>query len=68
MVVGGKNLSFCVGSQAPFTNKNTSEKEKMLGEAPHNMWLYKEMLKDTNPRGSYFLNLTNVSQANFALT
>ena len=32
-IVGGKNLSFCVKPQAQFTNKNTSEEEKMLGEA-----------------------------------
>ena len=32
--MGGKNLSFCVGLQAPFTNKNTTEEEKMLEEAP----------------------------------
>ena len=30
--MGGKNLSFCVGLQAPFTNKNTSKEEKMLGK------------------------------------
>ena len=28
--VGGKNLSFCVGFQAPFINKNAFEEEKML--------------------------------------
>ena len=31
--VGGKDLSFCVGPQAPFINKNASEEEKMLGKA-----------------------------------
>ena len=31
---GGKDLSFYVGPQAPFTNKNASEEEKMLGKAP----------------------------------
>ena len=33
-IVGGKDLSFCVGPQAPFINKNASEEEKMLGKAP----------------------------------
>ena len=33
-IVGGKNLSFCIGPQTPFTNKNSSEEEKMLGEDP----------------------------------
>ena len=31
--VGGKDLSFCVGPQASFINKNASEEEKMLGNA-----------------------------------
>ena len=31
--MGGKDLSFCVGPQAPFINKNASEEEKMLGKA-----------------------------------
>ena len=31
--VGGKDLNFYVGPQAPFTNKNASEEEKMLGKA-----------------------------------
>ena len=30
--MGGKDLSFCVGSQASFTNKNVSKEEKMLGK------------------------------------
>ena len=34
MIVGGKGLNFYVGPQAPFTNKNASEEEKMLGKAP----------------------------------
>ena len=29
----GKDLSFCAGPQAPFTNKNVSEEEKILGKA-----------------------------------
>ena len=33
-IMGGKDLSFYVGPQAPFTNKNASEEEKMLGKAP----------------------------------
>ena len=33
LICGSKNLSFWVGPQAPFTNKNTSEEEKMLREA-----------------------------------
>ena len=32
------------------------------------MWLYREMLKDINPRVSYSSDMTNVSQVNFALT
>ena len=32
--MGGKDLGFCIGLQAPFTNKNASEEEKMLGKAP----------------------------------
>ena len=32
--MGGKDLSFYIGSQAPFTNKNASEEEKMLENAP----------------------------------
>ena len=32
--MGGKDLNFYVGSQAPFTNKNAFEKEKMFGKAP----------------------------------
>ena len=32
-IVGGKDLSFCVGPQASFINKNASEEEKMLGKA-----------------------------------
>ena len=65
--MGGKDLSFCVGLKTPFTNNNASKEEKMLGEA-HNMWLYREVLKDTNSRKSYSSDLTNVSQVNFALT
>ena len=33
-IVGGQNLSFCVGLKAPFTNNNASEEEKALGKAP----------------------------------
>ena len=32
--MGGKDLNFYVGPQAPFTNKNASEEEKMFGKAP----------------------------------
>ena len=32
--VGGKDLNFYVGPQAPFTNKNAFEEEKMFGKAP----------------------------------
>ena len=32
--MGGKDLSFCVGPQAPFTNKNAFEKEKILEKVP----------------------------------
>ena len=31
--MGGKDLSFCVGSQAPSINKSVSEEEKMLGKS-----------------------------------
>ena len=31
--VGGKDLNFYVGPQAPITNKNTSEEEKTFGKA-----------------------------------
>ena len=37
-------------------------------EMPHSRWLYREMLKDTSPRGSFSSDLMNVSQVNFALT
>ena len=33
-IVGGKDSNFYIGPQAPFTNKNASEEEKMLGKAP----------------------------------
>ena len=32
--MGGKDLNFYVGPQAPFTNKNVSEEKKMFGKAP----------------------------------
>ena len=32
--VGGKDLNFYVGSQAPITNKSTFEEEKTFGKAP----------------------------------
>ena len=32
--MGGKDLNFYVGPQAPFTNKNVSEEEKMFGKTP----------------------------------
>ena len=32
--MGGKDLNFYVGPQAPFTNKNASKEEKMFGKAP----------------------------------
>ena len=34
LIVGGKDLNFYVGPQAPFTNKNASEEQKMFGKAP----------------------------------
>ena len=34
VIVGGQDLSFCVGVKAPFTNNNASEEEKVLGKAP----------------------------------
>ena len=33
-IVGGQDLSFCVGLKAPFTNKSTFEEEKTFGKAP----------------------------------
>ena len=33
-IMGGKDLNFYVGPQAPTTNKNTSEEEKTFGKAP----------------------------------
>ena len=32
-IVGGKDLSFCVGLKAPFANSNASDEEKVLGKA-----------------------------------
>ena len=32
--VGDKDLSFCVGLKAPFTNNNAFEEKKVLGKAP----------------------------------
>ena len=32
MFVGGKDLNFYVGPQAPITNKSTSEEEKTFGK------------------------------------
>ena len=32
--VGGKDLNFYVGPQAPITNKSTSKEEKPFGNAP----------------------------------
>ena len=46
----------------------TRPRRRKCWERPHNMWLYREMLKDTNPKGSYSSDLMNVSQVNFALT
>ena len=34
IIVGGKDLNFYVGPQAPITNKNTSDEEKMFRKAP----------------------------------
>ena len=34
IIVGGKDLNFYVGSQAPITNKSTSKEEKTFGKAP----------------------------------
>ena len=33
IIVGGQNLSFCIGLKVPFTNNNTSEEKKALGKA-----------------------------------
>ena len=62
-----KTWAFVLGLK-PRLLTRTCPRRRKYWERPHNMWLYREMLKDTNPRGSYFLNLTNVSQVNFALT
>ena len=34
IIVGGQNLSSCVGLKPPFTNNNASKEEKALGNAP----------------------------------
>ena len=34
IIVGGKDSNFNVGPQAPFTNKNAFEEEKILRKAP----------------------------------
>ena len=65
--MGGKDLNFYVEPQAPFTNKNASEEEKMLGNA-HSRWSCREMFKGTCPRGLSSSDLMNVSQVNFGLT
>ena len=62
--MGGKDLNFYVGTQSPFTNKNASEEEKMLGKARS----CREMFEGTCPRWLSSLDLTNGSQVNFGLT
>ena len=52
----------------PHLLTETRLRRRKCWERLHNMWLYREMLKDTNPKGSYSSDLTNVSQVNFALT
>ena len=37
IVVGGQDLSFCVGLKAPFTSKSMSEEEETFGKTPQ--WL-----------------------------
>ena len=34
VIVGGKDLSFCVELKVPFANSNAFEEEKVLGKAP----------------------------------
>ena len=34
-IVGGQDLSFCVGFKAPFTSKSTSEEEETFGKTPY---------------------------------
>ena len=65
--MGGKDLNFYVGPQAPFTNKNAFEKEKNVRKGPI-VGGHREMLKDTSSRGSSSSDLRYVSQVNFALT
>ena len=42
-------------------------RRKRLGR-PHSRWTNREMFKDTSPRESPSLDLTNVSKVNFVLT
>ena len=65
--MGGKNLNFYVGPQAPITNKSTSEEEKTFGKA-HSRWTNREMFNSISPRESSSSDLTNVSKVNFVLT
>ena len=64
---GAKIWAFELGLK-PHLLTRTRPRRRKCWERPYNMWLYREMLKDTNPKGSYSSNLTNVSQVNFTLT
>ena len=67
LVWGAKTRAFELDLK-PHLLTGTRLRRRKCWERLHNMWLYREMLKDTNLRGSYSSDLTNVSQVNFALT
>ena len=48
--VGGKDLNFYVGPQAPFTNKNASKEEKMLGKAPQQVVMQRNVQRHLSER------------------
>ena len=66
-IVGGKTRTFILGLKPHLLTRMRPRRRKCW-ERPHSRWSYREMLKDTSPRGSSSSDLTNVSQVNFALT
>ena len=61
-------MNFYVGPQAPFTNKNASEKEKMFWKGPIVGVHAKKCSKALVREGLSSSDLTNFSQVNFGLT
>ena len=49
-LVGGKDSNFYVGPQAPFTNKNTSEEQKMFGRAPQHVVMQRNVRRYQSER------------------